>query len=759
MKLKNPKRLLALVIPAFLILFSGGIITSMAAAGKIDLSSVPVVGKVFTGKSQAESLAAGQTGTLANLSVTPKEQYVSPIGISVSDDNYIYVADQTGMAVYKVSIAGKNIAATYSAGQQVNGVYLNGGTVYVLEGGLDGKLTVLNSSMQAAKKISVGHTPCDMAITGTTAYVANRFTNNVSVVNLTSGTVTKEIAVKREPHSLSLSGTKLFVASHLPDDAANGTQVAAKVCVIDTAANQVVKEIALTNGSGGVKDTALSPDGKTLYVSHVLARYGYPTTQLDRGWINTNAVTAIDVQSMTVTATVLLDDVELGAANPWGLAVSGDGSRLVVAISGTRELMVVDLGEMNNRIAAVKAGTGLVAETSRIADYLPFLDGAKVRVALPGNGPRALQIQDGKVYVGQYFSGDIAVMNLSDNAVSSITFKTQPAADPVRLGETLWADATACYQQWESCNSCHPDARVDGFNWDNLNDGLGNAKSAKSMLYSHRTPPVMVTGIRASAETAVRAGMKFIQFNVLPEEELTAIDEYLKSLLPEPSPHLNKDGTLTASAERGKALFESQGCVDCHPAPLYTDMKLHASKTLDPAKDGWENRPFDTPSLVEAWRSGPWLFNGKANTMEDVVRLNAPDLTDLQVTDLANYVMSIGAEGEKYGVEQVLFTDSNGNSLYNALSPGSKITKFTVRKQAKDAPDAKVTFELFDNTGKSLYKSEKNLGSMDDNTAVTVTLGSGVAVSPTLAKGSYYKISIADAVSSQPLATDLVVKY
>ena len=55
-----------------------------------------------------------------------------------------------------------------------------------------------------------------------------------------------------------------------------------------------------------------------------------------------------------------------------------------------------------------------------------------------------------------------------------------------------------------------------------------------------------------------------------------AIDEYLKSLKPVPSPYL-VDGKLSEAAERGKKLFFSEkiGCAKCHPEPLYTDLQMH----------------------------------------------------------------------------------------------------------------------------------------------------------------------------------------
>ena len=71
----------------------------------------------------------------------------------------------------------------------------------------------------------------------------------------------------------------------------------------------------------------------------------------------------------------------------------------------------------------------------------------------------------------------------------------------------------------------------------------------------------MAEGVRMSAEEAVRSGMVNILFSHRPEEEAAAIDAYLKSLQPVPSPRLI-DGRLSPAAERGRELFESDrvGC-------------------------------------------------------------------------------------------------------------------------------------------------------------------------------------------------------
>jgi hypothetical protein len=375
-------------------------------------------------------------------------------------------------------------------------------------------------------------------------------------------------------------------------------------------------------------------------------------------------------------------------------------------------------------------------------------------VDLSGKGARAVAVDNNIAYIGQYFTGDIATINLGSLTTGTIAFVTQPENDDRRMGEILFADANLCYQKWESCLSCHPDALADGFDWANLNDGLGNPKSAKSLLYSHRTPPVMSTGIRASAEIAVRAGMKFIQFNVLEEEKMAQIDVYLKSLQPVQSPYLNEDGTLTESAKRGKTLFEEKGCATCHPAPLYTDLKTHHS-TLTETALNWEKRDMDSPTLVEVWRTGPWGYDGRFATMEDAVRYYTKelDLTEEEIGDLSNFVLSIGDEGEDYGVEQV-FVKSKTEDICK-LTPGGSVEKITVRRQKKDAKDtATVTVTLKNAKGETVKTKDVTLEGVAFNTAKEISL-SGFEIPAE--KGAVLTVTVKDA-NGKTIATPYTLK-
>src|SRR5208283_1931761 len=121
-----------------------------------------------------------------------------------------------------------------------------------------------------------------------------------------------------------------------------------------------------------------------------------------------------------------------------------------------------------------------------------------------------------------------------------------------------------------SCASCHDDdARVDALSWDLLNDGIGNPKDTKSLVWSHRTPPVMSLGIRATANLAVRSGIQNSLESSLPEAVAQAMDEWLASLDPAPSPYL-VNGHMSDAARRGETLFRDPevGCANCHEPPL-----------------------------------------------------------------------------------------------------------------------------------------------------------------------------------------------
>jgi len=622
-------------------------------------------------------LAVGVVAASAAVGPARAAEYLGPVDVIVSKDaKTLYVANKDAKQVAVVDVAGGKVSGTIGVPAEPTGLALSpdGAKLYVTCAAPKSTVAVVDAkAKKVIASIPVGHSACAPAISpdGANLYVCNRFNNDVSVIDLAAGKEIARVAVTREPIAAAVSkdGATVLVANHLPVDPADGYDVAALVALMDTKTREV-KNVRLPNGSSGLRGVCVAPDGKYAYVTHILARYQMPTTQLERGWMNTNALSVIDVAKKELLNTVLLDDVDLGGAVPWGVTCTADGKSICVTHGSTHELSVIDAAAMIEKLVNMPPapdddrGGYSYGTAAGVPNDLAFLVGLRRRIRLHGgglhspptyeettlNGPRGLAALGPKVYVAGYFTDNLGVVDLETKAykkVTTIALAARPKLSVQRRGEMLFHDAHICFQHWQSCASCHPDARVDALNWDLMNDGLGNPKNVRSMLLAHKTPPSMSSGIRKTAEEGVRAGIKHIQFAVRPEEDAVAIDEYLKSLTPVPSPHL-VDGQLSEAAKRGKALFDGKrlNCVKCHPAPLYTDLKLH-----DVGSKGKYDRrdTFDTPTLVEVWRTGPFMHDGKYTEMKEVFSKGkhgadsgeVEKLNEQELNDLVEYVLSL----------------------------------------------------------------------------------------------------------------------
>ena len=379
-------------------------------------------------------------------------------------------------------------------------------------------------------------------------------------MDLPTGTELARIPVGREPIAAALTpdGRTLLVANHLPDSRTDVEYRGRVSAVVWAIAAQTLEStaIALPHGASSVRSLCISPDGSYALVTHVLSNFQNVPFRVDMGWVNVNVVSILDVRKRELMGTIGLDELQLGAANPWGVAFSQDGSTICVAASGTHELCVIN----TSQLVSDRARRTMSPLPGAWPVYPSLGDSLWRRIALPGRGPRGVAIVGSTAYVTQYYSDTLAVVALdesADAAPQTIALGPPPQETLQRRGEMLFDDATICYQSWQSCASCHPDARGDGLNWDLMNDGVGNPKSTKSMLLAHVTPPAMAQGVRETAEGAVRSGITNILFTRRPEEEAAAIDAYLKTLEPVPSPYLVR-GQLSEAAQRGRLLFESE---------------------------------------------------------------------------------------------------------------------------------------------------------------------------------------------------------
>ncbi len=584
--------------------------------------------------------------------------HASPVGlVSSPDGSRIFIAMEDPPSVMSVDATTCMVAGTWTLPARPSGIAISpdGRRLHVPVGIAPGSLLTIDSSNgNVGASIPCGHSPCAATVSpdGAMAYVCNQFESRIEVVDLAGKRPVASHQVIREPVACVLrpGGHSLFVANLLPAGTANTGNIASKLSVIDTVTG-ASQEIVLPNGSTDARALAISPDGRFVYVVHTLSRYLLPTTQVDRGWMNTSAVSVVDADKARLMATVLLDEVDLGAANPSGVACSQDGSLLAITHAGTHELSIIDRNALHERIERAGRGeavTGACKSTADIPNDLSFLHGIRRRVQLHGNGPRSIITTPDGFAVTCYFSETLHLVKTGADGSSSIRDIALAPGKPQtaeRLGEQMFFDATRCFQSWQSCATCHPQVRTDALNWDLLNDGIGNPKQTKNMLFSIQTPPAMISGIRPNAETAIRTGMRYIQFTEHPDADALAIEAFFRSLRPVPSPAL-VNGRLSAAALRGKAVFIEADCAKCHNGPYFTDGRLHKVGTDDGRDAG---RAWDTPTLREVWRTAPYLHDGRAATLDDMLgSFNPGDkhgktskLTADQKRDLVEYIRSL----------------------------------------------------------------------------------------------------------------------
>lgn len=580
--------------------------------------------------------------------------YHSPDALALAPDGKVlYVADQTANQVVWLDPAQGSVRGTVAV-REPRGLALSadGKTLYATSGDQDRVYRIDTATRKVTGQAATGRQPVGLVLSpdGKTLYCCCQFSNDVWVFDTATLTRKARLAAVREPRYAAVTpdGKRLVVANQLPLGSNLDESLGAEVNLFDLSGGQHAT-VKLANGATDVGGVACSADGRYAYVVHVLARWLVPPTQLERGWMATNALTIVDLQTRQRLNTVLLDDLDQGAANLWGVALSPDGQRLYVTGAGGDEVQVVDLARLHKLVAEWPADAPTALEDDLTAVYRA---GVRQRVPAGGEGPRAVAADNSGAFVANYFSGTVTRLDLAVptgcRVTRTLSLGTQPPADNIRRGERLFATSKVCFQGWQSCTSCHPDGRTDALAWDLLNDGLGNPKSAKSLLWSDRTPPAMAHGVRANMPVAVMAGYRYILFHVPDENELKDTEAYLASLQPVRSPRRNPDGSLSPAAKRGKVIFERKdvGCAVCHPAPLFTDLKSYDVGTrasFDTQSD------LDTPTLVEIYRTGPYLHDGSAVTLREVLRERNPrdqhgktkQLSDREVDDLVEYLLSL----------------------------------------------------------------------------------------------------------------------
>jgi YVTN family beta-propeller protein len=584
-----------------------------------------------------------------DLPTVANPKYLSPIEIVASPDSQrLYIAEKTAKQVAIVDCKTKQVLKTIKLPNEVTGIAAasDGEKIYVTCSsdfwpmGMVCEVDVTGGKV--LRRFPAGH--CARAPVmnpdGKTLYVCNQFNSDISVIDIASGKETARIPVVREPYSAGITpdGSSLVVANSLPVEKATDTsKITCKVSLVSTVTRQQMDTIGLPLGSHSVFGLTISPDGNYAFVTHLVAMFTLPALHLDQGWIHTNNFAVIDIKEGKLLNDFSLDMPTNGSGNPWGIACTKDSKMLCVAHSGSNELSVIDYQQM---MELAKSGTPY-------AHNLNVLYTLRQKVPVKGKAPRAIAVIGNTAYTAGYFDDNMEIFTLSLDVTSSSGAISLGPAIPFtgeRKGEFHFFDGSICQGTWQSCQSCHPLTRPDALNW-TLNSDNSFPKNVKSMLYSWWTPPTSWAGKRPRAggpDGSIRSGISAELFIQPTEEVGVPMDTFFMKMKPVPSPLLIK-GTMSQAAVRGKALFTKIGCNTCHPAPLYTDLSFHNAGVVDLFD---ANTQWDTPSLIEAWRTSPYGHLGSYDFISEIIKLRAHSigatkLTQEELNDLIEFVSSL----------------------------------------------------------------------------------------------------------------------
>ena len=580
----------------------------------------------------------------------PSTPDASPIALTlVGDGSTMLVANQTAGSVSLVDLAKGRVIRETPTGDMPAGVAANHeGTLAVVTHWKGYDLAVLALAADGATvvgRVVVGPEPRGVVIgpDGRTAFVALGASNEVVRVDLVDRAVTGRLVVGREPRAVALTpnGKQLIVAN------ARGQSLT----VIDAGAFRVERTLDL--GGDNLRQVAISPDGKTAYVAGMKNRR-LPTTtnNIDLGWVLGQRVFRVALDGSEPADGLSLDPKGDAAGDAHGLALGGPGgSILAVSCGGTHEAMLFHLdgsplpwrGGLGRDVMAVD----LARDPKRFR-----------RVRLGGRPADLTASADGKsFYAANYLSNAIQQFDASTGAIiSSIDLGGPEQPSLARRGEALFHDAERSANNWYSCNTCHSDGHTNGLDFDTLNDGWHDnstahersRKKVPTLRRVARTGPWTWHGWQDGLDDAVvESFTKSMQGRRPSPDEVDAVVAFLGTLDFPANPNRAADGSLSAEARRGEALFRSAkaACSSCHKGAEFTDGRKH---DVGLAERGDVYRGHNPPSLVGVYDKDPYLHDGRAPTLRDALAndhapegLGGSTLTEAELGDLIAYLKSL----------------------------------------------------------------------------------------------------------------------
>jgi YVTN family beta-propeller protein len=387
--------------------------------------------------------------------------------------------------------------------------------------------------------------------------------------------------------------------------------------------------------------------GSRAYLPQTMANGLGLNTQFDTSVFPKVSVINLQTDTHQTSEHISLPETDRPVGLPWDAVLAKGDDELWVVNAASNDISVIDI---RNPSFPKRRANILVGDNPR-------------GIVISSNGETA--------YVNNTLAGTISVIDTNTYTVTHvITATTLPLPPALLNGKRLYfssARSDLAQARWISCNTCHIEGEQDGRTW--KLQYLGEVPPGEQPVITRNTTSLLgmieTYPLRWSAEWDESAdsefSVRFEQFGLglingdmhptlgAPNQgrsyDLDCLAQYIDSLAtPAHSQSLND------AAQRGKAIFESEQtqCSDCHPAPLYTDLQVHDVGTAAGPGE-WFGPLIDTPTLRFLYDSAPYLHNGSATTLYELVTAANPQdkhgktshLTKEELWDLVSYLLAL----------------------------------------------------------------------------------------------------------------------
>lgn len=564
-------------------------------------------------------------------------------------------------------------AAGSSAVRSTGIVLTPGGERLLVVNPDSGSISIVDIATLAVDERAVGAMPQSIAVdpNGVRAYVTLKDQDAILAFPLVG--LGPEILVETGPEPFGvLVGTNgnLYVSVSGGD----------RIDVFETATLRRVGAIPTEPQPRGL---ALSSDEMTLYVTHLLSGR---VSVIDAKTRQVVRVISTGADS-NLSESVVLDEqrqiawVPQTRSNTSNTALLFDTTLfpIVSAIdlatfaNDNRRRIAIDIADrpVNMPSAAVLSTKGILWVVNAGSNDVSAIDlgkGSAIAHIEVGDNPRALVLSpdESRLFVSNALAGTVSVIDTTSlRVINEIRVTTLPLPPDILRGKILFHSSnlpSLAKDQWISCAACHPDGRADGRTWF-FRDGPRNTPT---LVDVGETGPWHWSGDLdelADAENTIRVvqagtGLAGGETNCIPacdqappnggrSTDLDALAVFMRTLRTMGrSPELAEDRKLTTAGARGRAIFNSAeaGCAVCHVSSVFTDRKKHDVGTGRSSPFERKGTSFDTPSLRFLFSTAPYLHDGSAATLRDVLstgnrddlhgrtsHLSSGDLDDLVV--------------------------------------------------------------------------------------------------------------------------------